>query len=49
MVWWEEGKVEIILGVFFIDEVYMFDIECFLWLNWVLENEMVFILVVVIN
>ncbi|GKB03028.1 RuvB-like protein 2 [Tanacetum coccineum] len=38
--WREEGKVEIIPGVLFIDEVHMLDIECFSFLKRALENEM---------
>lgn len=47
--WCEEGKVEIIFGVLFIDEVYMLDIESFFFFNWVLESDMVFVLIMVIN
>ncbi|GKC98915.1 RuvB-like protein 2 [Tanacetum coccineum] len=43
--WGEEGKSEIILGVLFIDEVHMLDIECFSFLNRALENDMAAILV----
>ncbi|VVA94418.1 unnamed protein product [Arabis nemorensis] len=38
--WREEGKVEIVPGVLFIDEVHMLDMECFSFLNRALENEM---------
>jgi len=38
--WREEGKAEIILGVLFIDEVHMLDIECFSFLNRALESEL---------
>ncbi|KAL4204064.1 hypothetical protein AMTRI_Chr01g130320 [Amborella trichopoda] len=47
--WREEGKAEIVLGVLFIDEVHMLDIECFSFLNRALENEMAPILVVATN
>ncbi|KAL4193028.1 hypothetical protein AMTRI_Chr06g174820 [Amborella trichopoda] len=43
--WREERKAEIVPGVLFIDEVHMLDIECFSFLNRVLENEMAPILV----
>ena len=45
--WREEGQGEIILGVLFIDEVHMLDIECFAFLNRALENEIAPILVTV--
>lgn len=35
--WKEEGKSEIVPGVLFIDEVHMLDIECFSFLNRVME------------
>ena len=35
--WKEEGKAEIVPGVLFIDEVHMLDIECFSFLNRVME------------
>jgi len=38
--WREEGKAEIVLGVLFIDEVHMLDIECFSFLNRALESEL---------
>ena len=31
--WREEGRAEIVPGVLFIDEVHMFDIECFSFMN----------------
>lgn len=37
--WKEEGKAEIIPGVLFIDEVHMLDIECFSFINRLLEDE----------
>lgn len=37
--WKEEGKAEIIPGVLFIDEVHMLDIECFSFVNRLLEDE----------
>ncbi len=43
--WREEGKAEIVLGVLFIDEVHMFDIECFSFLNRALESAMTRILI----
>ena len=38
--WKEEGKAEIVPGVLFIDEVHMLDIECFTYLNALLESPM---------
>lgn len=35
--------------MFFIDEVYMFDIECFLYINCVFEFDFVFIVIMVSN
>lgn len=37
--WKEEGKADIIPGVLFIDEVHMLDIECFSFINRLLEDE----------
>lgn len=37
--WKEEGKAEIVLGVLFIDEVHMLDIESFSFINRALEDE----------
>lgn len=37
--WKEEGKAEIIPGVLFIDEIHMLDIECFSFINRLLEDE----------
>lgn len=37
--WKEEGKAEIIPGVLFIDECHMLDIECFSFINRLLEDE----------
>jgi RuvB-like protein 2 len=47
--WREEGKAEIILGVLFIDEVHMLDIECFSFLNRALESELAPVLIVASN
>jgi len=47
--WREEGKAEIILGVLFIDEVHMLDVECFSFLNRALESELAPILIVASN
>eukprot|EP01100_Stratorugosa_tubuloviscum_P014579 TRINITY_DN78_c0_g2_i1.p1 TRINITY_DN78_c0_g2~~TRINITY_DN78_c0_g2_i1.p1 ORF type:complete len:465 (-),score=244.94 TRINITY_DN78_c0_g2_i1:76-1470(-) len=47
--WREEGKAEFIPGVLFIDEVHMLDIECFSFLNRVLENELAPILIMASN
>jgi RuvB-like protein 2 len=47
--WREEGKAEIVLGVLFIDEVHMLDIECFSFLNKALESEMSPILIIASN
>lgn len=37
--WKEEAKAEILPGVLFIDEVHMLDIECFAFINRMLEDE----------
>merc|ERR1719313_3057419 len=47
--WREEGKATIIPGVLFIDEVHMLDIECFSWLNRVLESALAPILIIATN
>merc|ERR1719351_594690 len=47
--WREEGKAELIPGVLFIDEVHMLDIECYSFINRMLENEMAPILVMATN
>jgi len=47
--WREEGKAEFIPGVLFIDEVHMLDIECFSFVNRMLENDMAPILVMATN
>merc|ERR1711970_910842 len=44
-----DGKVEIVPGVLFIDEVHMLDIECFSFLNRALEHDMAPVLVVATN
>ncbi|KAF6741609.1 TIP49 C-terminus-domain-containing protein [Ephemerocybe angulata] len=36
----DQGVVEVVLGVVFIDEVHMLDIECFTYLNALLEDRM---------
>lgn len=47
--WREEGKAEFIPGVLFIDEVHMLDIECFSFLNRMLENDMAPVLIMATN
>nr|CAB3265833.1 ruvB-like 2 [Phallusia mammillata] len=47
--WREEGKAEIIPGVLFIDEVHMLDIECFSFLNRLLESDMAPVVVMATN
>ncbi|CAK8676550.1 ruvB-like 2 [Clavelina lepadiformis] len=47
--WREEGKAEIIPGVLFIDEVHMLDIECFSFLNRLLESDMAPVLIMATN
>ncbi|KAG1650011.1 RuvB-like 2 [Nymphon striatum] len=47
--WREEGKAEIVPGVLFIDEVHMFDIECFSYLNRALESDMAPIVIMATN
>lgn len=47
--WREEGKAEFIPGVLFIDEVHMLDIECYSFLNRMLENDMAPVLVMATN
>ena len=47
--WREEGKAEIIPGVLFIDEVHMLDIECFSFLNRLLETDMAPVLIMATN
>merc|ERR1712196_150506 len=47
--WREEGKATIVPGVLFIDEVHMLDMECFSWLNRVLESELAPVLVIATN
>jgi len=47
--WREEGKAEIILGVLFIDEVHMLDIECFSFLNRALESDLAPVLIMASN
>uniref|UniRef100_H2Z5G3 RuvB-like helicase n=1 Tax=Ciona savignyi TaxID=51511 RepID=H2Z5G3_CIOSA len=47
--WREEGKAEIIPGVLFIDEVHMLDIECFSFLNRLLESDMSPVLIMATN
>ena len=37
--WKEEGRATIIPGVLFIDEIHMFDMECFTYLNRALESD----------
>jgi len=47
--WREEGRVEIVPGVLFIDEVHMLDIECFSFLNRALEGDQAPIVVMATN
>ena len=47
--WREEGKVMIVPGVLFIDEVHMLDIECFSFLNRAIESETAPILIMATN
>ncbi|OAF71678.1 RuvB-like helicase 2 [Intoshia linei] len=47
--WIEEGKAEIIPGVLFIDEVHMLDIECYSFLNRIMELETSPILIIATN
>jgi len=47
--WREEGKAEFIPGVLFIDEVHMLDIECYSFVNRMLEDDMAPILVMATN
>ncbi|KAK4797544.1 hypothetical protein SAY86_029870 [Trapa natans] len=44
--WRDGGKADVVPGVLFIDDVHMLDIECFSFLDCVLENEMAPILVI---
>jgi RuvB-like protein 2 len=47
--WREEGKAEVVVGVLFIDEVHMLDMECFSFLNRALEADLAPVLVVATN
>lgn len=47
--WKEEGKAEIVLGVLFIDEVHMLDIECFSFINRALEDDFAPIVIMATN
>lgn len=45
----DQGVAELVPGVLFIDEVYMLDIECFTFLNRVLENKLSPIVILATN
>lgn len=47
--WREENKAQIISGVIFIDEVHMLDLECFSFLNRIMESDLSPILVMSTN
>eukprot|EP00835_Amoeboradix_gromovi_P004769 NODE_394_length_9435_cov_0.160347.p4 type:complete len:352 gc:universal NODE_394_length_9435_cov_0.160347:8212-7157(-) len=47
--WIEEGKATLLPGVLFIDEVHMLDIECFSFLNRMLEDEFAPIVIMASN
>ncbi|CAO3591240.1 unnamed protein product [Absidia cylindrospora] len=47
--WRQEGKAEIDLGVLFLDEVHMLDIECFSFLNRALEEDMAPVVIMATN
>jgi RuvB-like protein 2 len=49
MEWREENKAQIIPGVLFVDEVHMFDLECFSFLNRYIESDLSPILVMATN
>lgn len=47
--WREENKAQILSGVIFIDEVHMLDLECFSFLNRIMESDLSPILVMATN
>lgn len=47
--WREENKAQIIPGVLFIDEVHLFDLECFSFLNRAVESDLSPILIMATN
>ncbi|KAL3097999.1 hypothetical protein niasHT_027544 [Heterodera trifolii] len=49
MEWREENKAQIIPGVLFVDEVHMFDLECFSFINRYIESDLSPILVMATN
>lgn len=49
MEWREENKAQIIPGVLFVDEVHIFDLECFSFLNRYIESDLSPILVMATN
>jgi RuvB-like protein 2 len=47
--WREEKKAKIIPGVLFVDEVHMLDLECFSFLNRIIESELSPLLIMASN
>jgi RuvB-like protein 2 len=47
--WREEGRATLVPGVLFIDEVHMLDMECFCFLNRILESDLSPVLVMATN
>jgi RuvB-like protein 2 len=47
--WSEEKKAKIVPGVLFIDEVHMLDLECFSFLNRIIESELSPLLIMASN
>lgn len=47
--WREEKKAKIVPGVLFIDEVHMLDLECFSFLNRIIESELSPLLIMASN
>ena len=47
--WREEGKAQVVPGVLFIDEAHMLDLECFSFLNRLVESDLSPLLVMATN
>jgi RuvB-like protein 2 len=47
--WCDEGKAELVLGVLFIDEVHMLDLQCFSYLNRATEERLAPLVVMATN